>query len=133
MLACDEASWQASMQKDEPLAKLMVDLRKVTEFDAATVAVLKDKGVKRVSLPVTAGTWSEQDMDTLRREFLRGESPVAVVSRGGERAALVVLQHAARAEKLSLDEALGRWPDLTLAAELRSLLESYLTRHARAL
>lgn len=121
------------MQKDEPLAKLMVDLRKVTEFDAATVAVLKDKGVKRVSLPVTAGTWSEQDMDTLRREFLRGESPVAVVSRGGERAALVVLQHAARAEKLSLDEALGRWPDLTLAAELRSLLESYLTRHARAL
>jgi protein tyrosine phosphatase (PTP) superfamily phosphohydrolase (DUF442 family) len=110
-----------------------VDLRKVTEFPPAEVADLKEKGVKRVSLPVTAGTWSEQDMDALRREFLRGESPVAVVSAGGERAALVVLQHVARAEKLSVEQALQRWPEIKLPSELQRLLASYLERHPRTL
>lgn len=131
LLACSRQEWEQALQREQPLARRVVDLRKVTEFDAAEVAGLKDKGIQRAHIPVTESTWSEQDMDAVRREFLRGDSPVAVLSSEGKRAALMILQHAARAEQWSAEAALNRFPGLELTPGLRRLLEDYLQRHGR--
>jgi len=131
ILACDSAWLDQAMQQETPESKLLVDLRKVNEIEALPEG-LKEKGIARVSIPVTAKTWSEQDMDTLRREFLRGQSPVVVMSKGGERAALVALQHVARAEQWSLETALEKCPEVAQRAELKKLLSDYLERHTRS-
>lgn len=132
LLACSRDEWQDALAKDQPLAKLLVDLRKVDEFEADEVAGLKEKGIKRAAIPVTEATWSEQDMDAVRREFLRGESPVAVVSTRGRRAALMILQHAGRAEQWNLEQTLAKFPGLELTPTMRRLLEDYLRRHNRS-
>jgi hypothetical protein len=120
-----------AVTQESPESKLLVDLRKVNEIKAVPEG-LKDKGIRRVSIPVTAASWSEQDMDTLRREFLRGESPVVVMSQGGTRAALMVLQHVARVEQWSADTALAKCPEVAARAELKKLLQDYLERHTRS-
>jgi hypothetical protein len=107
----------------------LVDLRKVTEL--GSLPDLKEKGIQRVSLPVTMATWSEQDVDSLRREFLRGKSPVVVLSGSGRRAALMVLMHVARAEGWTLEHTLSHCPTLD-SQPYRQLLSDYLERHRRA-
>jgi len=125
-LVATDQSWFESLS---PESKLVVDLRKVTEI--TSLPDLKEKGIKRVSIPLTPDTWSEQDMDALRREFLRGESPVVVVSTGGQRAALMVLQHVARALQWNLEDALGKSAEVANRPELKTLLQDYLQRHQR--
>lgn len=126
-----EAVWlDEAMKQETPESKLVVDLRKVNEFETLPDG-LKDKGIKRVSIPITAASWSEQDMDMIRREFLRGDSPVVVLSRGGTRAALIVLQHVARVQQWSLQTALEKCPELAKQDDLKKLLDDYLQRHQR--
>ncbi len=131
LLACDSAWLDQAVQQETPESKRVVDLRKVSEIVALPEG-LKEKGITRVSIPVTAQSWSEQDMDTLRREFLRGDSPVVVISKGGTRAALVVLQHVARVEQWSADKALEKCAEVAQQSELKKLLEEYLERHQRS-
>ena len=131
LLACDSGWLDQAMTQETPESKLVVDLRKVNEI-AALPEGLKEKGIQRVSLPVTAASWSEQDMDMLRREFLRGQSPVVVMSNGGTRAALMVLQHVARVEQWSADSALAKCPEVAAQPELKKLLQDYLQRHLRS-
>lgn len=133
LLACD-ASWiDEALKADKPESELLVDLRKVTEFAPEQLASLKEKGIARVPIPLTAQSWSEQDMDAVRREFLRGKSPVVLLSKGGSRAALMALQHVARVERWSAEEALGRCPEVAQDDALKGLLVSYLERHQRQL
>lgn len=131
ILACDSKWLDEAVQQEIPESKLVVDLRKVNEIEKLP-ETLKDKGITRVSIPVTAQSWSEQDMDMLRREFLRGSSPVVVMSAGGQRAALMVLQHVARVEQWPLDKALEKCPEVANRAELKQLLADYLNRHSRS-
>lgn len=131
LLACDESWLEKSLLQDSPESKRVVDLRKVNEISDLPVDALKEKSIQRVSIPVTAQSWSEQDMDTLRREFLRGDSPVVVMSKAGKRAALMVLQHVARVEKWPATQALEKCAEVAQDSELRQLLEEYLTRHQR--
>ncbi|MBS2039455.1 hypothetical protein JST97_31000 [bacterium] len=131
ILACDSAWLDQAVAQDNPESKLVVDLRKVNEINALPEN-LKDKGISRVSIPVTARSWSEQDMDMLRREFARGVSPVVVLSAGGERAALMALQHVARVEQWSLEQALEKCPAVGKREELKKLLADYLARHTRS-
>lgn len=131
LLACDESWLEKSLLQDSPESKRVVDLRKVNEISDLPVDALKEKSIQRVSIPVTAQSWSEQDMDTLRREFLRGDSPVVVMSKAGKRAALMVLQHVARVEKWPATQALEKCAEVAQDSELRKLLEEYLTRHQR--
>ena len=131
LLACDSKWLDDAVQQETPESKLVVDLRKVNEIEKLPEN-LKDKGITRVSIPITAASWSEQDMDMLRREFLRGQSPVVVMSAGGERAALMILQHVARVEQWSTEKALEKCPEVAGRAELKKLLSDYLHRHTRA-
>lgn len=131
ILACDSKWLEEAAQQETPESKLVVDLRKVNEIEKLPEN-LKDKGITRVSIPVTAKSWSEQDMDMLRREFLRGQSPVVVLSAGGERAALMILQHVARAEQWPLEKALEKCPEVAQRQELKKLLAEYLERHTRS-
>lgn len=131
ILACDQSWLAEAVAQDTPESKLVVDLRKVDEI-ADLPEQLKYKGITRVSLPVTPGSWSEQDMDMLRRELLRGSSPVVILSRGGERAALMAVQHLARVEQWSLEKALEVCPQLKQREDLKSLLAEYLNRHKRS-
>lgn len=125
LLACDAAA------VGEPPARLLVDLRKVNEIPADSLAGLEAAEVKRASIPVTLDTWSEQDVDALRREFNRGVSPVAVVSQGGRRAALLIVQHVARAQGWELDQALRESAAVAWNDRERQLLSDYLDRHRR--
>jgi hypothetical protein len=131
ILACDAAWLDKAVTEETPESKLVVDLRKVNEISALPEN-LKEKGITRVSIPITAQSWSEQDMDMLRREFLRGLSPVVVMSAGGERAALMALQHVGRVEQWSLQTALEKCPEVAKRDELKKLLTDYLARHARS-
>jgi len=132
LLACDESWLEKSLTQDPPESKRVVDLRKVNEISQLPSDALKEKSIQRVSIPVTAQSWSEQDMDTLRREFLRGDSPVVVISKAGKRAALMVLQHVARVQKWTPAQALEKCSEVAQDSQLRPLLEEYLTRHQRA-
>ena len=131
ILACDSQWLEKAVDQETPESRLVVDLRKVTEINSLPEG-LKDKGITRVSIPVTAASWSEQDVDALRREFLRGASPVVVMSQGGTRAALLALQHVARVEQWSAETALKKCPEVEKQPELKRLLEEYLQRHLRS-
>lgn len=131
ILACDSAWLEQAVSQENPESKLVVDLRKVNEI-AGLPENLKDKGITRVSIPVTPQSWSEQDMDMLRRELARGVSPVVVMSAGGQRAALMALQHVARVEQWPLETALEKCPEVGQREELKKLLGDYLARHTRS-
>lgn len=130
LIACQSSWLQQQLKAESSEPSLVVDLRKVTEIQE-DLSGLKDRQIQRVPIPVTAETWSEQDVDAVRREFLRGKSPVRVISTGGRRAALMVLQHVARAEQWSADQALERCPEVAGDPALKKLLQDYLARHQR--
>ena len=107
--------------------KCVVDLRKAQERTEELAPQCKEKGVSYVHVPVTAQTWSEQDMDFLRRETARRHGKVAVVSAGGQRAAAVLLMHWGRSGVASDDDTLAKCPELEDAWKER--IKSYLARH----
>lgn len=129
-LVATDQSWLENLSASS--CGRLVDLRKVSEFESLPEEALKQAKIPRVSIPVTPSTWSEQDMDTLRREFLRGTSPVVVLSKEGKRASLMVLQHVGRVLQWTPEHALEQCPDLGRHPDFKKLLVEYLQRHRRA-
>lgn len=105
----------------------VVDVRKKMEASVAPAAKCKELGISYQHVPVTLESYSEQDMDHLRREFARKWGRVLVISAGGERASFLVLSHAARALSWKGEEALEKCPP-----RWRGKLDAYLHRHAPA-
>ena len=108
----------------------VVDLRKVTEISKKPA--LKELDVRYVSVPVVVETFSEQDMDFVRREFARHWGRVLIVSEGGVRATFFALAHAARAQKWTLERALSECPALAKEKPWLDYLTAYLSRHQAA-
>ncbi len=108
--------------------EVVLDCRKTTEIPADEVPL--PDGVRRVRLPMTAQTLSEQDLEQVRREFARSGGPFQVVSQTGWRAATVVLAHAGRVLGWKPEEALARCPGLEARSDLAGFLGTYLTEHA---
>jgi len=107
--------------------KCVVDLRKAQERAEELAPKCKEKGVAYVHVPVTAETWSEQDMDFLRRETARRWGKLAVLSAGGQRAAAVLLMHWGRSGEKTDEDTLGQCAELDDAWKER--IKAYLARH----
>ena len=109
----------------------VVDLRKSQEIQDKPNARLQELGVRYVQVPVTAATFSEQDMDAVRREFARSWGQVLVVSQGGTRATFLTLAHAARVRGWSPEQAMESCPKMRPAEEQAWVdhLSCYLARH----
>lgn len=107
--------------------KCVVDLRKAQERAEELAPKCKEKGVAYVHVPVTAETWSEQDMDFLRRETARRWGKLAVLSQGGQRAAAMLLMHWGRSGTRTDEDTLAQCADLQDAWKDR--IKDYLARH----
>jgi hypothetical protein len=105
----------------------VVDVRKAMEIVEKPTARLKELGVRYVPVPVTVATFSEQDMDAIRREFARSWPRLLVISQGGIRASFLALAHAARVKGWSLKEATESCSGLP--KEWLDHLGPYLARH----
>lgn len=132
LVGADLAQLQAALADPEKKYPCVVDLRRRTEWSESPAPKFKELGVKYVPLPVDAETFSEQDMDAVRREFARHWGKVLVVSVRGARSCFLVLAHAARVQGWSYEDALAKCPDLKNHEQLCAHLRSYLQRHVRA-
>lgn len=121
MVAVDVASLELADYK------CVVDLRKAQERTEELAPKCKEKGVAYVHVPVTAESWSEQDMDFLRRETARRWGKMAVVSTGGQRAAAVLLMHWGRSGVKTDEDVFAQCAELDEAWKPR--IQDYLARH----
>lgn len=118
-----------AIQENGP--KCVVDLRRGLEISEKPAARLRELGVNYVQVPVSAETFSEQDMDCVRREFARRWGRVLVVSEKGARAIYFVLSHAARAQGWSYEQAVASCSPLAGETIWLDHLRPYLARHSR--
>ncbi len=127
------ASIPAAAEGTPAISVTVVELRKVSEFagQAELAAQLKEKSINYVPIPVTAETFSEQDMDAFRRECLRKRNQVWTICSDGQRSVFLGVASLARMKQLSYEAALEQAPGLE--AVWKTELKSYLERHQRAL
>lgn len=110
----------------------VVDLRKEIHIQnqKELMAQYKEQGIHYVHVPVTFETASEQDLDTFRRECARHWSDLRVVSSDGCDACYFAAAHVFRKEGWTAERCRDDIPELA-KSPWYSVLESYLSRHAR--